>query len=201
MNVLCAWVAFFNRQSTVTWFRRRENVKRWIWSRIILVVWPQHVSTWYPYPNGRPQVFNALHRTTLNMFSDGVVWIPPAYGCFQCQHDYLIIIYRVDSRLAPSQWETSLQSNAVKSPASRLFTQPFIRAQTSKLRVTGRCVGNSPGPVNSTHKWPVTRKMFPFDDVIMLWNFDGAAVEVLECIINFMPHLTMVYIIIGQCWD
>ena len=24
-----------------------------------------------------------------------------------------------------------------------------------------------PGPVNSPHKWPVTRKMFPFDDVIM----------------------------------
>ena len=26
------------------------------------------------------------------------------------------------------------------------------------------------GPVNSPHKWPVTRKMFPFDDVIMIWN-------------------------------
>ena len=38
----------------------------------------------------------------------------------------------------------------------------------SKLRVTDLCVGNSPGPVNSPHKWPVTRKMFPFDDVIML---------------------------------
>ena len=24
------------------------------------------------------------------------------------------------------------------------------------------------GPVNSLHKWPVTRKMFPFDDVIMV---------------------------------
>ena len=24
-------------------------------------------------------------------------------------------------------------------------------------------------PVNSPHKWPVTRKMFPFDDVIMYW--------------------------------
>ena len=24
------------------------------------------------------------------------------------------------------------------------------------------------GPVNFPHKWPVTRKMFPFDDVIML---------------------------------
>ena len=33
--------------------------------------------------------------------------------------------------------------------------------KTSKLRVTGLCAGNSP------HKWPVTRKMFPFDDVIM----------------------------------
>ena len=39
--------------------------------------------------------------------------------------------------------------------------------KTSKLRVTGLCVGNSPGPVNSPHKWPITRKMFPFDDVIM----------------------------------
>ena len=28
------------------------------------------------------------------------------------------------------------------------------------------------GPVNSPHKWPVTRKMFPFDDVIMNpWSF------------------------------
>ena len=26
------------------------------------------------------------------------------------------------------------------------------------------------GPVNSPHKWPVTRKMFQFDDVIM-WNY------------------------------
>ena len=39
--------------------------------------------------------------------------------------------------------------------------------KTSKLRVTGLCVGNSPGPVNSPHKGPVTRKMFPFNDVIM----------------------------------
>ena len=39
--------------------------------------------------------------------------------------------------------------------------------KTSKLRVTGLCVGNSPGPVNSQHKGPVTRKTFPFDDVIM----------------------------------
>ena len=29
-----------------------------------------------------------------------------------------------------------------------------------KLCVTGLCAGNSPGPVNSPYKWPVTRKMF-----------------------------------------
>ena len=32
------------------------------------------------------------------------------------------------------------------------------------------CVGNSPGPVNSPHKGPVTRKMFPFDAVIMWYT-------------------------------
>ena len=29
------------------------------------------------------------------------------------------------------------------------------------------------GPVNSPHRGPVTRKMVPFDDVIMLWFIDG----------------------------
>ena len=44
--------------------------------------------------------------------------------------------------------------------------------KTPKLRVTGLCAWNSPGPVNSPHKGPVTRKMFPFDDVIMFFlNF------------------------------
>ena len=31
--------------------------------------------------------------------------------------------------------------------------------------------GNHRGPVNSPHKWPVTRKMFPFHDVIMVLVF------------------------------
>ena len=35
--------------------------------------------------------------------------------------------------------------------------------KTSKVQVTGLCDGNSHSP----HKGPVTRKMFPFDDVIM----------------------------------
>ena len=35
-------------------------------------------------------------------------------------------------------------------------------------------------PVNSPHKWPVTRKMFPFDDVIMKHVFDDIHFAVKE---------------------
>ena len=47
----------------------------------------------------------------------------------------------------------------------------YIKKKISKLRVTGLCAGNSPGPVNSPHKGPVTQKMFPFDDVIIYAPF------------------------------
>ena len=56
----------------------------------------------------------------------------------------------------------------LKSPTSRLFTQRFIQAQIKENIKASRhwlCEGNS--PVNSPHKGPVTRKLFPFDDVIM----------------------------------
>ena len=56
-------------------------------------------------------------------------------------------------------------------PHGCLLNRLFRRRskKTSKLRVTCLCGGNSPGPVNSPHKGPVTRKMFPFDDVIMIF--------------------------------
>ena len=56
-------------------------------------------------------------------------------------------------------------------PHSCLLDRLFRRRskKTSRFHVTGLCAGNSPGPVNSPHKGPVTRKMVPFDDVIMSW--------------------------------
>ena len=47
-------------------------------------------------------------------------------------------------------------------PYDCLLNRLFRRRskKTSKLRVADLCVGNSPGPVNSPHKWPVTRKCF-----------------------------------------
>ena len=56
-------------------------------------------------------------------------------------------------------------------PHNCLLNRLFRRRskKTSKLCVTGLCAGNS--PVNSPHKGPVTRKMIPFDDVIMVAHF------------------------------
>ena len=47
----------------------------------------------------------------------------------------------------------------------RSFRRRSREHQSSALLAFVR--GIHGGPVNSPHKWPVTRKMFPFDDVIM----------------------------------
>ena len=55
-------------------------------------------------------------------------------------------------------------------PSHCLLNRLFRRTskKTSTLRVTGLCVLRiHRWPVNSPHIWPVTQKMFPFDDVIM----------------------------------
>ena len=84
-----------------------------------------------------------------------------------------------------------MSAMASQITASRLFIQPFIQAQMKekiKLRVTGR------SPVNSPHKGPVTRKMFPFDDVIMkiwivrlVWKGSHSRLLNLDCAFNPTP--------------
>ena len=44
------------------------------------------------------------------------------------------------------------------------------------------------GPVNSPHKWPVTWKMFPFDDVIMIYVNGALAKLLLEWGIDVLSH-------------
>ena len=58
----------------------------------------------------------------------------------------------------------------LKSPASWLFTTVYSDADQRKHQSSASLAfvrGIHRWPVNSPHKWPVTRKMFPFDDVIM----------------------------------
>ena len=44
--------------------------------------------------------------------------------------------------------------------------------KTSKLRVTGHCKGNPPVTSGFPHKGPIERKMFPFDDLIIMASHD-----------------------------
>ena len=54
------------------------------------------------------------------------------------------------------------------------------------------------GPVNSPHKWPVTRKMFPFNDVIMLDEILILKATLLN-ISNAIYHQQIVNVITDQC--
>ena len=49
---------------------------------------------------------------------------------------------------------------------SLTIAQPFIQAQIKENIKAGLCAGNSPVTGEFPHKWPVTRKMFPFDDAM-----------------------------------
>ena len=56
--------------------------------------------------------------------------------------------------------------------------------KTSNLRVTGLCAGNS--TVIFPHKWPVTRKMYPFDDVII--KFTGVTIKYENILLIMMSN-------------
>ena len=90
-------------------------------------------------------------RPEAYMCCDKYVYCPVKYGhgllCFmqglyEFWYTWYIYSYNLFLITMTSWWARW----RLKSPASRLFTQP----------------GNSP------HKWPVTRKMFSFDDIIIL---------------------------------
>ena len=77
---------------------------------------------------------------------------------------------RSNSRDTPLQWRHDECDGA--SNLDCLLNRLFRRRskKTPKLRVTGFCGGFHRWPVDSSHKRPVTQKMFPFDDVIMQWT-------------------------------
>ena len=69
----------------------------------------------------------------------------------------------------------------LKSPASWLFTQPFIEAQI-KENIKGPRHWPLWSTVNSPHKGPLTRKMFLFDDIIMIQAITCWQVRLSDCI-------------------
>ena len=97
-----------------------------------------------------------------------VQWIPVEWVSFNTHRAKWTLCGPWEMR--PLQWRHNDYDGVSNHQPHGCLLNRLLRRRskkTSKLRVTGLCVGNSPGPVNSPHKGTVTRKMFPFDDVII----------------------------------
>ena len=104
---------------------------------------------------------------------------------YVCVHNEPIThlqIFSLGSHLSklfcPLQWLHN-ECDGVNSPASRVIIQPFGQAQIKKKHQSSPSLAFvreiHRRPANSPHKGPVTRKMFPFDDVIMLFLWVSSA--------------------------
>ena len=77
------------------------------------------------------------------------------------------------------QWRHNGRDSVSNHQPHHCLLNPLFRRRskkTSKLRVTGLCAGNSPGTVNSPHKWPVTRKMLGGNCFLLqmnTWQFNS----------------------------
>ena len=91
--------------------------------------------------------------------------------CYK-QRDLTIVTLTFFSDWNTLRWRhNELDGVADHQPHDCLLSRLFGRRskETPKLRVTGLCAGNSPGTGEFPAQRPVTRKMFPFDDVIMIF--------------------------------
>ena len=61
----------------------------------------------------------------------------------------------------------SAMASQITGVSTVCSTAVLVVDEKAKLRVTGLCEGNPPVTCGFPHKGPVTRKMFPFDDIIM----------------------------------
>ena len=94
----------------------------------------------------------------------------------------MIFIHNAVKKMHKRNWGRTLRCrhNAYDGfsnhqPYDGLLNRLFRRRskKTSKLRVTGLCEGNSPVTGEFPLQRPVTRKMFPLDDIIMNLNHGG----------------------------
>ena len=113
--------------------------------------------------------YNITTATWFPFYWDIFYGNPVSMATFKL-HMQLIFIKAGDCNIGVDITMTSKWARwRLKPSASRLLTVysdvDELKHQSSASLPFGR--GIHRGPVNSPHKWPVTRKMFPFHNVIM----------------------------------
>ena len=102
-------------------------------------------------------------------------------------YNWCKFLIRAETEVEPCKWKLSLATNVAIVVHYNDVIMGAMASQITSLRIVYSTVysdadqrkhrssaslafvrGIHQSPVNSPHKWPVTRKMFPFDDVIMI---------------------------------
>ena len=121
--------------------------------------------------------YNLFHNTCT-----GFWWDLFCGGCIISSLWFMRLVYSYSLGLLHSlQWrynERNDGSNHRRFDCLLTCLSRRRKKETSKLHVAGLCERNSPVTVEFSAQRPVTRKMFPFDDVI-LWH--RAIVRVSHC--------------------
>ena len=109
------------------------------------------------------------------------------YTCFMWNTDLSekSTIWWCIIHFAPLQWRHNGRASISNyQPHDCLLNRLFRRR--SKKTSSAASMAFVPGihrwPLNSPHKWPVTRKMFPFDDVIMVMRI----IQLSTWVLNFV---------------
>ena len=94
-------------------------------------------------------------------------WYPSAFSWYHCR------VFRLPYK---SHYNDVLMSIIASQITSLTFVYSTVYSSADQRKHQSSASlaflwGIHRGPVNSPHKWPVTRKMFPFDDVIMTCYF------------------------------
>ena len=128
----------------------------------------------YPLHNQVPEWIHLICLSTfLRIASLALIELVPALGTLKgigkTDHQQRIAKHNITVMSLWAPWR-------FKSSASRLFAKPFVQAQMKKHTSSASLAfvrGIHRWPVDSPHKRPETRKMSPFDDVILThksWN-------------------------------
>ena len=100
--------------------------------------------------------------------------LPIGAGIFRVQHHVLIIETRLGRNLQVflDHYGDVIMSAIASQITSLTIVYSTVYSHTDRRKHQSPAAlafvrGIHRRPVNSPHKWPVTRKMFPFDDVVM----------------------------------
>ena len=104
-----------------------------------------------------------------------------------------------DTELSLLHYNDVMMSTIVSRITSLTIVYSTVYADTDQRKYQSYASLAFVGMVNSPHKWPVTRKMFPFDDVIM--TSIGAIITIIiiiisSSIINILPMIIIIIVTI-----